>query len=102
MFLICQKGGHRHWCNDIDTAADIVYGITGDYEDYERVATIMGNMKFNDHFKTKDVNIWCYLEEEDDLEKFIKSLPRYTDEQWKYILERFEDLLTNEKRGKFE
>ena len=65
MFLICLTGGwRRHWYNDINTAADFIYGVTGDYEDFKRTAAIMGNMTFDDHFETKGIHIWCYADEE--------------------------------------
>lgn len=72
MFVISKADGtgFRHHCNDIDTAADIVLGLTGDEEDYKRVANIMGDMKFTDIFSTKGLIIMCvpeYLYEGSDV-----------------------------------
>lgn len=46
--------------NDIDTAAAIIYGKTGDYRDYERIKYILGNMKFNELFYGEDFVVQCF------------------------------------------
>lgn len=50
-------------CNDINTAADIIYGETGNENDYERMKYILGNMKFDEMFHGKDFVIQCYKED---------------------------------------
>ena len=46
--------------NDINTAADIIYGETGDERDYERMKYILGNMKFNELFRGKKFVVQCF------------------------------------------
>lgn len=66
MFMISIKG-RTHRCNDVDTAADIIFGETGDERDYERMKYIMGNMKFDELFHGENCVIQCYKEDDDDV-----------------------------------
>ena len=53
MFIITDPTGNfpfRSHCNDIDTAADIIMGITGVDQDYEDSAKVMSNMRFGDTY----------------------------------------------------
>lgn len=59
MFMITINRRAYHG-NDIDTAADIIYGETGDYRDYERMKYILGNMKFNELFHGEDFVVQCF------------------------------------------
>lgn len=62
MFMITTKK-RSYNCNDINTAADIILGETGDERDYERIQHIMGNMKFDELFHGEKFVIQCYEEE---------------------------------------
>ena len=65
MFLIGDFEGRtsfKHRCNDVDTAADVLYGLTGCYEDYTRAKFILGNMLFEDTFVTRGYYIRCVPE----------------------------------------
>lgn len=65
MFYLMFKGSNvTHRMNDIDTAADVIMGMTGDEKDYKRTAAIMGNMTFGDAFYSKTFMIRCVPEEE--------------------------------------
>ena len=57
MITINRRTYHR---NDVDTAADIIYGETGDERDYERMKYILGNMKFNELFHGKIFVVQCF------------------------------------------
>lgn len=61
MFLITYKRWNHH-VNDVKTAADIVYGCTGDEKDYERMQNILGNMKFDEVFHGNGFVVQCYNE----------------------------------------
>lgn len=65
MFMMTING-RTYRCNDIETAADIIFGETGDEQDYERMQYIMGNMKTNELFHGKRMVIPCYKEEDDE------------------------------------
>lgn len=64
MFVVVGDccGGHRMITNDIDTLADIVLGLTGNGDDYAKVAHIAGEMNFGDVFVSKDYAIRCMEE----------------------------------------
>ena len=65
MFMMTING-RTYRCNDIETAADIIYGETGDKQDYERMQHIMGNMKIDELFHGKRMVIQCYKEDADN------------------------------------
>lgn len=65
MFMITIKRRTYH-SDDIDTAADIIFGETGDERDYERMKYIMGNMKFGELFHGESCVIQCYKEDDDE------------------------------------
>ena len=52
--------------NDVNTAADIIFGETGDECDYERMKYILGNMKFNELFRGENFVIQCFEDESND------------------------------------
>ena len=52
--------------NDVNTAADIILGETGDECDYERMKYILGNMKFNELFRGENFVIQCFEDESND------------------------------------
>lgn len=62
MLLITFKR-HTYHCNDVNTAADIILGETGDERDYERIKYIIGNMKFAELFYGKNFIVQCYKED---------------------------------------
>lgn len=65
MFKLMFVGSRMvHRTNDIDTAADVIMGMTGNDKDYERTSAIMGNMTFGDEFHAKTFTIQCVPEEE--------------------------------------
>ena len=61
MFMITIHKRTYH-CNDVKTAADIIFGETGDEQDYKRTKYIMGNMKFDELFHGKDFVIQCFID----------------------------------------
>lgn len=66
MFLITDptnKFTYRCACNDIDTAADIILGITKKDEEYWRALTIIGEMKFNESYLGNGFIIECVTEQ---------------------------------------
>lgn len=64
MFRLMFKGSSiDHRMNDIDTAADVIMGMTGNDEDYKRTAEIMANMKFGDTFYSETFMIQCIPDE---------------------------------------
>lgn len=65
MFKLMFKGSAiTHRMGDIDTAADVIMGMTGDDKDYERTVAIMGNMRFGDTFYSETFMIQCVPEED--------------------------------------
>ena len=71
MFIIKDLTGKvpfRHRTNDVETAADIVMGITGGEIDYKNVLQVAGTMHFGDVFisKTQDsmYSVECVTDEE--------------------------------------
>lgn len=51
MFIVQDlTHSYRHITNDVETAADIVLGITGDDRDYQYVNFVAGRMTFGDIF----------------------------------------------------
>ena len=59
MFLITINR-RSYPCNDINTAADIIVGGTGDEYDYDRMKYILSNMKFNELFRGINFVIQCF------------------------------------------
>lgn len=67
MFIITDPTGKvpfRHRTEDIETAADIVLGITGNELDYEVAKTAMECMSNNDHYTDDRYSITRIDEEE--------------------------------------
>lgn len=67
MFIISDPTGKtpfRHRTEDIETAADIVFGITGEDLDYEIAKSAMENMSNNDYYADDRYSITCIDEEE--------------------------------------
>lgn len=67
MFIISDPTGKtpfRHRTEDIETAADIVLGITGEDLDYEVARSIMESMSNDDHYADDRYSITCIDEEE--------------------------------------
>lgn len=66
MFLIIDPTGKnkfRHISNDVETAADIVLGITDIDEDFWRSMKIMEEMQFGDIYFSERFVIECMSEE---------------------------------------
>lgn len=54
MFIISDPTGKipfRNKANDIKTAADIIFAITGEEKDRDISEYIMGDMRWNDYYK---------------------------------------------------
>ena len=67
MFIISDPTGKfpfRNRTNDIDTAADIIMGITGVDEDYDDSAKIMSNMHLGEKYSCDRYIIECVEEDE--------------------------------------
>ena len=67
MFIISDPTGKtpfRHRTEDIETAADIIFGITGEERDYEVSQYIMGDMHWDDYYKNDRYKVVCIKEEE--------------------------------------
>lgn len=62
--LMFRDSAMTHRMGDIDTAADVIMGMTGNDEDYKRTAAIMGQMTFGDMFYGQTFIIQCVPEEE--------------------------------------
>lgn len=65
MFIVIDTTGkmpYRNHTNDIETAADIVLGITGEDKDYDQALYIMSGMKWGDTFSNDRFAIMCYNE----------------------------------------
>lgn len=80
MFLITDptdKFTFRCACNDVDTAADIILGITEVDEDYWRALGIMEGMKFNESYLGNGFIIECVTEER--YSGMLKTNPKRTD-----------------------
>ena len=59
MFMITINRRTYH-SNDIKTAADIIYGETGDIKDYDRMLHVLGNMKFDELFHADGFVVQCF------------------------------------------
>ena len=63
-FVITIKNNRfTHHMNDIDTAADVIFGYTGKEQDYERTKAIMGNMLVDDMLVSPEFVIQCVEED---------------------------------------
>lgn len=65
MFIITdntRKNPSQYRVNDINTGADIILGITGEEQDYQEAAKIMGNMRFGDNHISDKYTINCVRE----------------------------------------
>lgn len=51
-----------NYCYDVDTAADLIFAITGDENDYKRMLHIIGNMKDHEMFHGDGFVIQCFEE----------------------------------------
>lgn len=66
MFIISDPTGkipYRHRSGDIETAADIIVGITGEERDYELSQHIMSDMVWGDTYDNGRYHIECTSEE---------------------------------------
>lgn len=64
MFIIHHENSNRnHISNDIDTAADVLYGLTGREEDYTKIKNIMANMNYGDIFVGDTYEVLCKEDE---------------------------------------
>lgn len=63
MFLVRFASGilaHvNNYLYDADTAADLIFGITGVEEDYDKSFVVMSEMQFGDVFETDTYVIEC-------------------------------------------
>lgn len=67
MFIITDQTGKtpfRHKTNDIKTAADIIFAITGEEKDRDISEYIMGDMRWDDYYKNDRYAVVCINEEE--------------------------------------
>ena len=51
--------GHRHHTSDVETAADIIYGLTGEVGDYNRMISVLNGMKNKDIFLADGFAVTC-------------------------------------------
>ena len=66
MFVITFKKDHfTHHMNDVDTAADVIMGVTGKDQEYERTLAIMGNMLIGDMFISNESGFVIQCVEDD-------------------------------------
>lgn len=64
MFKFITTGSrYVHNLYDIATLEDVALGVLDDEKEAERVATIAGNMEFNDLFLAKNWSLTCLAEE---------------------------------------
>ena len=63
MFIITTDTRNQYCVDDIKTAADIIYGESGNDGDLERIPYILGNMMFDEIFHGNGFVVQCYPDE---------------------------------------